>query len=104
MFATVQSSPIEPHIPDEPTEVEVRQLLELLDYGICYYQKGDPTALPDHMPPGGQAFKLEPVMGVHWRIGRDPNTTTLYIDGKPYTFSSTWIYVNMDRQKAARRK
>ena len=100
MFATIQSSPIEPHIPEDPTDAEVLALLGWLDFGTCYYQKGDPTALAQHMPPGGQAFKLEPVMGVHWRSGRDL-TTTLYIDGKPYTFSSAWIYANLDRQKKA---
>lgn len=104
MFATVQSNPIEPHIPEDPTEAQVLALLEWMDFGVCYYQQGAPAPLPDHMPPGGQAFKLEPVVGVHWRTGRDPNTTTLYIEGKPYTFSSTWIYVNLDRQQKARRK
>lgn len=94
MFTTVQSSPIEPHIPEDPSEAEVLALLEWLDFGVCYYQQGEPVPLPDHMPP---VFKLEPVIGVYWRIGRDPNTTTLYIDGKPYTFSSTWVYENMDQ-------
>jgi len=89
--------PITPHIPEQPSEREIKALLELMEFGICYYEQGERVPLPPHMPPGGESFKLEPVMGVHWR-GRDPNTATVYIDGKPFAVSATAVFTTIDRQ------
>jgi len=98
VFSTISSTQIAPHIPERPTEADVKLLLEQMDYGISYYTQGEMVPLPPHMPPGGESFKMEPVMGVYWRAGRDPNVTTLYIDGKPFAISSTWVFTTIDRQ------
>lgn len=105
MLSTVSSIPIEPHIPDEATVDSVRELLELLDFGIAYYQQSEPVPMPAHMPtslggPPGQAFKLEPVMGIYWKASRkrDLDVATVYIDGKPYRFAATWVQAAVQRQ------
>jgi hypothetical protein len=87
----VGSVPIEPHIPDEPTEASVKVLLEQMIYGLAFYCLGRPVPLARHMPPGGKAFELEAVLGVCWLAGRDLDMCTVYIDKKPFKFAASWV-------------
>ena len=104
MFNIAEQRPLPlPHIPDEPTDEVVSEILRHMLWGMSYYMQGAETALPEHAPPGGKAFKLEPVMGIHWKDQIDPNVSTVYIDGHPYQFSSTWVYTTLDRANKAKR-
>lgn len=104
-MSVLSALPIEPHIPDEATEANVQALLEQLDFGIAYYQQGEPVPLSFTVPtslggPPGQAFRMEPVMGVYWKASRvrDLDTATVYIDGKPYRFAASWVHATVQLQ------
>lgn len=99
MFNVCQSQPVSlPHIPDAPTEADVLQIIQHLTWGLCYYMQGECVSPPRHMPSGGVAFKLEPVMGVHWAALVNPDITTVYIDGQPFQVASDWVYSAVDSQ------
>lgn len=91
MFQTLKAVPIEPHIPEDPTEAEVLALLEQMGYGLAYYNLGIEVPLSLHMPPGGEAHQLDAVMGVYWLASHDPDVCTVYIDNKPYQFAASWV-------------
>ena len=76
-------------------------LLDWMDFGLCYYncEQGEPVWRSEYLRLAEQGeparrseyLRLVPVMGLHWRVSRDPDSATLYIKDRPYTFSSAWI-------------
>ena len=83
--------PIAPHIPEAPTEADVRRVLGYLTFGICYYKLGDRQLLNETFnAPGSTSYKIEPVMGVMWQAP-EADAVTVYIEGKPFAVPTDWL-------------
>lgn len=86
-----------PHIPDCPTETEIKRLLSFMEVQVLYFEQGPAkeltgveNAVHAHIPGHHVGtYDLIPVIGVGWI--QEHNTAVVYIDEKAYAFAYAWV-------------
>jgi hypothetical protein len=86
MLNTVKATPIlYPHIPDEPDDKAIADLLRCMTWGVCY-RLSDRVSLEIETP------DMQAEMGLCWIDPDCPGAAIVYIDGKPFAFQNVeWV-------------